>query len=111
MLGSGLSPAEYLFSQSFSPDAASKQNTWNCVGFSSPSFAGRMAVTNTRPSTTHGEQIPSPRSADHLTFSVAENVVGSFFFERVTPLQFGPRHWGQSSACKTSAAANRTSAA
>ena len=64
-----------------------------------------MAVVKTRPATTAGEQIPSPTSADQRTFFVGENSTGSDFFEVATPVQFGPRHCGQSSASAEPAAA------
>jgi hypothetical protein len=45
--------------------------------------------------------MPSPSCADHFTFSVVENLAGNFILEVETPLEFGPRHCGQSSAQAT----------
>src|SRR5262249_13587717 len=94
----------------FLPVSASKQNTTRRC---SPAFfpsplpspprgegkgEGAIAVQNTRPAATTGEPMPSPSSADQRTFLVREKCNGIGFFDDDTPLQFGPRNCGQSSA-------------
>src|SRR2546423_1361151 len=60
-----------------------------------------MLLANRRPAATTGLPMPSPSLADQRTFSIAENFVGSVFFEVESPEQFGPQNWGQSSAGTT----------
>ena len=67
-----------------------------------------MPVVKTRPAATVAEPMPSPASADQATFSVGENCVGSGFFDVETPLQFGPRNCGQSSAASKLGSSSHT---
>src|SRR4051794_18452503 len=80
---------------------ANKLTVWSAV----------MPLANTRPATTTGLPMPSPRLADQRTFSVAENVVGSGCIDAEMPEQFGPRNWGQSSAFTVATCQTRTAMA
>src|SRR5438552_1455882 len=95
MTGSGFSPAEIAFCHNFLPLSASKQYT---SSFCSPAFLPTAAVLNTRPAATVGEEMPSPSTFNQRTFLALENSTGSGLVEVETPLQFGPRYCGQSSA-------------
>src|SRR6516164_6326230 len=95
MSGRRLEPAGISCCHNFLP--VSPSNAWTS-SFCTFSFGSVIDVANTRPAATAGEPMPSPSIADQRTFFLEENIVGNACFEEETPVQFGPRNCGQSSA-------------